>query len=197
MTRNARGRLSLSRAAVVTVVAVLGFRSFVGRPMRVVGHSMKPTLADGELAWADVLGAHLRSPRLGDVVVIHNADREPMVKRVVGVGGDTVEVREGIVYRNGSEVAGRPLSRVANWEDAGDVLPLRALFAERFEEDVGGVHVVQRFSSSASTAPVHVPEEHVFVLGDNRDDSIDSRAFGCVPVAAIEARVVSRAQTER
>lgn len=133
----------LKRAVIAEVIAVLLFQVMF-RVMIVQGTSMKPTLWEGDRLFLNYL---CYEPAYGDLVSFKNEERGYLVKRVIGMPGDTIEVRDSVVYRNG----------------------------EPLEED----YIAQGyFGCGDMTGPVTVEEGHVFVMGDNRPDSYDSRSTG-------------------
>ena len=140
-------------AAVLALIFLL-----VLFPVRVSGSSMAPTLQQGEILLIDRLTLFLRSPRRGDLVIFENPDTgEELIKRVIALPGETVDIVNGVVY-----IDGRMLDETA-------------------------------YSPSASIdfAPVIVPEDAVFVLGDDRAGSLDSRDpdLGCVPLNMLDGKV--------
>jgi signal peptidase I len=119
-------------------------------------------------------------PARGEIVVFPSPiDGVDLVKRVVAVAGDTVEVRGGRLVLNGRELALEPAGRDADG-------------AELFIEALGDVrHVVRRLPGSrrhGDLRPFVVPEGAFFAMGDNRDNSADSRVFGAVPVTSLRGR---------
>ena len=133
---------------IATVLYMAGFRQ-----AQVVGNSMQNTLQSGERL---LLNNLFYEPQRGDIVVINRYDStktyaqsdllhraEPIVKRVIGVGGDTVEVTKDAVYLNG-DLLDEPYVDAAFWNDPYGMT-------------------------------VTVPEGYIFVLGDHRNDSLDSR----------------------
>lgn len=128
---------------------------FVAQATVVHGQSMEPSLHTDERLIIEKISYHLQDPHRGDIIVIEQADEPyPLIKRVVALSGETIEVREGLVL-----IDGQPL-------------------AEPYLEGHG----------QPDFAPLIVPADHVFVMGDNRFDSRDSRAFGPVAEAAILGR---------
>lgn len=152
--RSTRKRVALFAVAALILVLV---RVFVVSPMRVDGDSMAPTLRSGDVAVVRKFGR----PHAGQVVVLTDPqDGSPVVKRVVALGGQTVEIRDAYLYVDGVEVD------------------------EPFVDHsrIDGVYF----------GPVTVPAGDVFVLGDSRNGSIDSRIFGAVPSEAVSGRVLVR-----
>lgn len=120
------------------------------------GPSMQPNLYVGDRLMTEKISYHLHPPRRGDVVIIERpAGEVSLVKRVVAVEGEVVEVRDGHTFVNG-----QPIDE-----------PWVAHFGG---QDYG---------------PALVPPGHLFVVGDNRAVSRDSRAIGPVPVDSIRGRV--------
>lgn len=145
--------------AIVIVVIV---NMFIFNLSTVNGHSMEPTLTEGEWLFVNKIGYTFGKPGRGDVVILKDPsdglDRKAyLVKRVIGMGGDTVEIRAGQLYVNG-ELVIEPYTDVA------------------IESPDYGPHVVA--------------EGQVFVMGDNRRGgaSKDSRSFGTVPVDLLKGK---------
>lgn len=136
------------------IVSVLGFlflRAFVFESISIASASMEPTLLVGTHFFSDKLTLRLRDPARGDIIVFTSpitADEE-MVKRVIAVGGDTVELKEKKVLLNGKEL----------------VEPYVKYTRE-------GEHL-----QGDNLGPLEVPKGHLFVLGDNRDESNDSASW--------------------
>lgn len=169
-----------AEALGVALLLALVIRTFVVQAFKIPSGSMLPTLQIGDhiLVNKFLYGARLevpltqislgqlpavRQPRPGDVVVfIYPKDRsKDFIKRVVAVGGQTIEVREGDVYLDGKR-----------WED-----PHRA-------PDHG------RRGPKDNYGPFRVPAGNVFVMGDNRDQSYDSRFWGPVAVSDIKGKAL-------
>ena len=144
--------LSLFIAGVVIV--------FLYQPVRVEGTSMLPRLADEQRIFVNKFIYRIDRIERGDVVVFKlSADpTRSYIKRVIGLPGESVEIRSGAVF-----VDGRPLSE--------DYIP-------------------DYYRDLASHAPVRVPEDEYFVLGDHRNTSKDSRVWGTVDAASITGKAV-------
>ena len=171
---------------IAFVIATL-MHIFIFVPTRVSGSSMSPTLSDGEFLVVSKISHVLQSvPKYGDIVIIDSRTKEkrsytddimePLmtyyaiidptktiqnhwVKRVIAKGGDTLQFKDGKVYRNG-ELLEEPYIRE----------PMKPI----------------------STEPFTIPSDSVFVMGDNRNNSTDSRYIGPVPMDHILGTVKAR-----
>ena len=184
--------LEENRGFVLFVFLMLVFRSSCADWNVVPTGSMQPTILEGDRVWVNKMAYDVRvpftsislyevtDPRRGDIVVFDSeaADKR-LIKRVIGVPGDTVELKNNRLYINGE--AARYSSTMA----ADGMLQLN-------EEIAGFIHRMQvdgRFRhAAASFGPLLVPAEHYLVLGDNRDNSADSRVIGFVPRREIVGR---------
>ena len=157
--RDRRGaRAALIGLAVVAVVVLALARVLVAEPFRVPSASMEPTLRPGDSVLVDKLA---RAPHRGQLVAFHlPGSSEVLLKRVVGMTGDTVAIEDGALYVDG----------------------------RRRHEAYANPKAID----SVYFGPVRVRAGTVFALGDNRADSLDSRAFGAVPRSRILGRVVAR-----
>ncbi len=164
-SRFARQALEWTLVVVLTLALSLGLRAVVVGAFYIPSTSMEPTLTEGTRVLMNRLAYLSVSPQRGEVIVFGSpeavGDYAPaeLIKRVVGVAGDTVEGRGGHLYVNG----------------ARQVEP----------------HLAEPLSTS-DFPPVEVPVEHVFVMGDNRHNSQDSRAFGPVPLDDVRGRAFVR-----
>lgn len=145
------------------LMAVLYF--FIGRPFTVSGQSMYPTLHNGDHMIMSKLGGINRF----DVVILKAPDEDKeYIKRVIGMPGDTVEVKSGVLYING-KVVEQPFINSDNSK--------KTVF-------------IDDFTLKELTGVDKVPEGKYFVMGDNRGVSKDSRMIGFIDASAIEGKAV-------
>lgn len=173
----------------------LHVRSSLFEAFRVPAVSEYPTIVPGDRILVDKTTYRKITPERGDTVLFKPPDKNwriHYVKRVVAIGGDTVEIRDGFVHVNGEKL---PCEAVAPSSiDASEVkVDGRTLKGDFFEETNGPRKYTIFLAASDSErvlncAPLVVPEYHCFVLGDNRNYSLDSRHFGPIPYATIEGR---------
>ncbi|MEO3945137.1 signal peptidase I [Gorillibacterium sp. CAU 1737] len=154
-----------SKAILIAVVLVIVIRMFIFKPFIVDGPSMQPNFFTGERLIVSEWIYHLRKPHRGEVVVFHASKEKDYIKRVIALPGETISISDGTVYINGS-----PLDE-----------PYIADAAKRYKEETNGNY-------SADFPEQTVPEGTVFVLGDNRVDSTDSRIIGPVNYGEIIGR---------
>lgn len=186
---------------LIAIVIVILIKTFIGVPTVVKQSSMYPTLMQNERLWLNRWDANFdKMPNRGDIITFeaptermvdaYNIDYEnpvaeykynptnlvvkfvyytleigktSYIKRVIGIPGDHVQIKDGCVYINGEKLKEDYLQ---DWV---------------VTTDLGGLFV-----------DVIVPENTVYVLGDNRGESVDSRRFGCIPVEKIESKAVLR-----
>lgn len=148
----------------LSVILALGIRTFIAEARYIPSGSMEPTLQINDRLIVDKLSYDFASPQRGDIVVFNPTARlrqqnfkDAFIKRVVGLPGETVEIKNGQVYVNGSAINE----------------PYIAAPAEQWN-------------------PVVVPPDSYLVLGDNRNNSFDSRYWGFVPRSKIIGRAVFR-----
>ena len=152
----ARRRRALFDWVVVIGIALLVaflVRTFVLAHFVVDGTSMATTLHDGDRVFVNKLSYRLHDPNRGDVVVLHeltNTSSRDLIKRVVALPGETIEVRSCEVLIDG----------------------------QRLDEPYLDPQVVTPGNCGGDTPPTSVPDDHVFVMGDNRAGSLDSRNLG-------------------
>jgi signal peptidase I len=183
-----------SRSLFPVFFIVLLLRSFLAEPFRIPSGSMIPTLIEGDFILVNKYAYGLRLPVLntrilevgepqrGDVVVFRYPldERNDYIKRIVGMPGDTVRVENNRVFINE-----QPLEYAeAGYDAAGN-----RLLTERLPGRDHTVRLLPYPSALSNTLPQRVPPGQYLVMGDNRDESADSREWGFVP----EENIVGRA----
>ena len=181
------------------------FRTAIADWNPIPSGSMRPTLLEGDIVLVnrlafdlkvpltDIIVAHLGEPQRGDIVTFSSPKGGTrLIKRLVAVPGDTVQMRDKILVVNG---------RAASYEAIGTAIeqlsPGTRIRALRLNErSASGQHAVQWLripggSEEDTFAPIVVPAGHYLMLGDNRDDSADSRYFGLVPRELLIGRAVA------
>ena len=157
------GFTELCLTILVAFVLVFGFvRPFVLEAFRIPSESMVPTLEVGDRVLANKFIYRFTEPERGDIVVFEsvNGGEEDLIKRVVGVPGDEVEVRSGTLLVNG--------------------------------EPQNEPYLNRKIPDESFFGPSRLSEGEVFVMGDNRANSADSRVFGPLPIENIEGEAFMR-----
>ena len=155
--------------------------------------SMKPTILEGDVVFINKLAYDLRvpftftrlarwsEPARGDIVVCYSpADGMRLVKRVVGVPGDTVELRHDILFLNGEPQAYTALPPDATRDMVASERASAVFARDRLGRRPHAVMGLPGIPALRDFGPVKVPPEAYFMMGDNRDNSSDSRFFGFV-----------------
>ncbi len=198
-----------AESILIAVMVALLLRSFVVEAFKIPSGSMIPTLAIGDQIFVNKFVYGIRipftsirlvdfsMPERGDVIVFiyPKEPHEDYIKRVIALPGDEVAVRDGVVYVNGDpfdiELKGHE-QFLDRSQVTGEWYGFEAfVFEERIGDEVHTViydYDADPSSPAADFGPVSVPEESVFVMGDNRDHSHDSRAWGMVPLSHILGR---------
>jgi len=159
------------KAIAIALVLVILIRWLLFKPFIVDGPSMQPNFHTGERVIVNEILYDIRSPQRGEVIVFHvPSEGKDFIKRVIAVAGDTVTVEGDVVTVNGKQVNETYIQAAIDEAHNNNALYNNKNFPN---ED---------FSDTT------VPEGHVFVMGDNRSDSRDSRMIGYVPLGDIVGR---------
>jgi signal peptidase I len=195
--------------SIGTVVFVaLCLRSFVVEAYQIPSGSMIPTLQVGDHIFVNKLiygvripfteikfATHYRQPRRGEIIVFTHpvGHDEDLIKRVVAVGGDEVRMRDNVVYVNGVATARRDEGARQYWDYEEQPGQWVQRDGEAFTQHIGGAAFTTLQDPTMTPrdfAPRTVPEGMLFVMGDNRDNSADSRYWGFVPLNLVRGRAM-------
>jgi signal peptidase I len=159
---------------ITLILLVVAFSAILLRPVLfasyiVDGKSMEPTLHDGNLLMVNKVIYNVAEADRFDVIVFHANKQEDYVKRVIGLPGDQIEYKNDKLYINGTYMEEEFLE---SYVSASNVRP--------FTDD---------FTLEEVTGATTVPEGELFVMGDNRQDSLDSRSFGFVSTEQLVGKV--------
>jgi len=181
-TRRKKSKLRQhAESLAFTILLALLLRSFVVQAFRIPSGSMEDTLLVGDFLLAEKLSygplipftgvrlPGLREPRPGDIIIFKfpGNPHKDFIKRVIAVGGQVVEIRNKRVYVDGKEVPPPPKAKFLD----PNILPREVSTRDNF-------------------GPVRVPKGYLFVMGDNRDNSLDSRYWGFVPLEEVKAKAL-------
>ena len=190
-----------NRGFLLFVLGFLFFRTAVADWNPIPSGSMRPTLLEGDVVLVDRLAydaklplsdvslRRLAEPQRGDVVTFSSPrDGTRLIKRVVALPGDTVELRGGVLRVNGVDATYDETEAVVE-----PLAPGVGVHARRATEHLGAhSHRVQELRGATAArdfGPLTLAADHFFMLGDNRDNSADSRFIGPVP----RVRIIGRA----
>jgi signal peptidase I len=182
-----------TKSICVAVVVWLLLRTFLIEAFRIPSGSMENTLLIGDFLFVNkavygaevpLLGAHLpafREPKRGDVLVFDSVEEEGLkvVKRLIGVPGDTLAMRDGALYRNGQRVD-EPYVRHDN-PNKSESPDYREKMREWQVHHVVGSDTANYHPDLQDWGPIVVPPDSFFMMGDNRDLSYDGRYWGFLP----------------
>ena len=172
----------------VALIIATSFKSAIADWNIVPTGSMKPTIVEGDRIFVNKLAYDLKipyttwhiaewgSPERGDIVVFYSpVDNKRLVKRIVGLPGDDIAMLHNTLFING-----KPLMYEAVNHSSHDIVSNHYCLMEKLTGRNHLVMITPSHSSLRSFGPVRVPEGTYFMLGDNRDNSADSRYFGFV-----------------
>ena len=152
------------KALLIAVGLAFVIRYFFLAPIVVDGESMLPTLNDKDRMIVNKFGYVVGEPERFDIIVFHAPEEKDYIKRIIGLPGDTIEYKNDILYVNGEAV---------------DEPYLDEYKEEYKEQNLDGT-LTESFTLTDKLGQETVPEGHLFVMGDNRRESKDSRHIGFV-----------------
>lgn len=192
------------KTLLIVLVAVGGFRSAIADWNDVPTGSMKPTILEGDRIFINKLAYDLKvpftswrlvrwgRPQRGDIVVLFSpGDGKRLVKRVVGLPGDRLAMRNNRLYINGEPVNYESLGGINIGDFQHGDRPRRLLATEKLGTHAHPVMITPELPAMRFFGPLQVPAGQYFVMGDNRDESGDSRVFGFVPSDSIVGRATA------
>ena len=150
------------KALFIAIILAFIIRTFLFTPIVVEGSSMEPTLQDQERMIVTKIG----EPKRFDIVVFHASESEDYIKRVIGLPGDRIEYIDDTLYINGT--------------------PYDEPYLDEFKQEVVDRPLTGSFTLRETPVGSEVvPEGHLFVMGDNRRGSTDSRHIGAIPMEKV------------
>ncbi len=153
---------SLIETILVALVLAIVLYLFIMTPHEVVGNSMHPTYKNGEFLMANKITYKISEPKRGDVVIFKFSETQDFIKRIIGIPGDEVMIKDGKIYINGK------LLNESKYLDSTVITN-------------GGSYLHEGQT-------ITIQEDEYFVCGDNRGNSSDSREFGAVKVSSIKGK---------
>ncbi len=153
---------SFTETVLISLVLAIVLYLFIMTPHEVVGNSMHPTYKNGEFLMANKISYKFSEPQRGDVIIFKYSDTQDFIKRIIGIPGDKVMIKDGRIYIN-------------------DELLDESNYLEDTVISNGGSYIHEGQT-------ITVNEDQYFVCGDNRTNSSDSREFGPVDVSKIKGK---------
>jgi signal peptidase I len=153
---------SFVETVVIALVIAVVLYLFIMTPHEVLGNSMHPTYKNGEYLMANKLTYRFGEPRRGDVIIFQYSETQDFIKRIIGLPGDSIMIKDGNVYVNGTQLDESAYLEDTVYTSGGDYL--------------------------AEGESVTIGENKYFVLGDNRPHSSDSRTFGPISESQIKGK---------
>ncbi len=171
--------VTLIALLVFAIVGVLVIRVNYIDWAKVGSDSMLPDFHIGEILFINkrITNNHAYKPRYHDVIIFNHSNKYPMIKRVIGLPGDTVEIKNNTLIVNGVAATYERIST-----------PKQHI--SRFTETQGDISTTVQFTTGASPSSRYVPltrikKGYIYVLGDNRNQSEDSRYFGPIAIDSV------------
>ena len=200
------------KSIFIAIFIALLIRSFIFEPFNIPSGSMKPNLLVGDFIFVSKYSYGFskhslpfsiplipgkifsNTPERGDVVVFKTPEnnRTDYIKRVIGLPGDKIEIKNGIIFINGSEILRKKLNDFIDTDNKTSNKRVRMYNEYFFNKEINILDITDN-GIVDNTQLFNVPENHFFVMGDNRDNSQDSRFISTVGFIPYE-NLVGKAQ---
>jgi signal peptidase I len=165
-TKNEKNEiLEWVKALVIAFGLSLLIRYLLFTPIVVDGESMMPTLENGDRMIVNKIGFEIGKPDRFDIVVFHATEKKDYIKRVIGLPGDHVAYKDDQLFVN------------------GDAIP--EPYLDKYKAEITSGTLTENFTLEEYTQMSVIPEGYVFVMGDNRLNSTDSRQIGLISIKDI------------
>ncbi|MCD4756265.1 signal peptidase I [bacterium] len=153
---------SFVETVVIALVIAVVLYLFIMTPHEVLGNSMHPTYQNGEYLMANKVQYRFSDPQRGDVIIFKYSDTQDFIKRIIGIPGDSISIKDGKVYINGDQLDESSYLADTVYTSGGDYM--------------------------AEGQTIAIGEGEYFVCGDNRPHSSDSRTFGAITQDRIKGK---------
>jgi len=186
-----------AEALAIAILLALFIRTFVIQAFKIPSGSMTPTLIIGDhllvnkfiygirIPLIDHFIIQYNKPESGDIVVFKwpNDESKDFIKRVIGIEGDTIEIKNDVLYLNGEKIETTYVGKYSDENITG---------AEIYKEFLGENehYILDQYVRYEDVGPITVPEDSIFVMGDNRDNSQDSRYWGFVSLNKVKGKAL-------
>jgi len=162
-----RAIVELAIIVVLALALTWLIRTFVFQPYEIPSSSMEQTLQIGDRVFSEKVTYYFSSIKKGDIVTFDDPTHSvsTLIKRVIATGGQTVDLRDGVVYVDGSP-----------------------LLDETYTHGQASYPLNQTYQNKTISYPYTVPDGYLWVMGDNRGNSADSRYFGAVPASSVSGK---------
>jgi len=184
-------------AALIAILLALFIRTFVVQAFKIPSGSMEPTLLVGDhilvnkfiygikIPFTDHYILRIKKPERGDIAVFKwpRDEKKDFIKRVIGVAGDKVEIKDDALYLNDKKIE---IKYIGTYKD--NYVNSLSRYLEFFKE--GEHYIIDEYSKHENFGPVVVPEDSIFAMGDNRDNSHDSRYWGFVSLRKLKGKAM-------
>ncbi len=200
------------KSILIAIFIALLIRSFIFEPFNIPSGSMKPNLLVGDFIFVSKYSYGFskhslpfsiplipgkifsNTPERGDVVVFKTPEnnRTDYIKRVIGLPGDKIEIKNGIIFINGSEILRKKLNDFIDTDNKTSNKRVRMYNEYFFNKEINILDITDN-GIADNTQLFDVPLNHFFVMGDNRDNSQDSRFISTVGFIPYE-NLVGKAQ---